>query len=435
MPSIIKPTGYGTLPPPKKGGSYLDSVLPTPVKRLTDAIPAGYSNISIEYSTVCPWNADNSRFLGVSSDGHFIMYDSQGMFINNLPAPIVATSEPRWSKDPTKLYYVSGNALYRLSLSNGSAQVVHRFTGFNNIYGQGESDLSEDGDHIVLSAGATTDTGLNRTIFIYEISTDISSQVIQWPRPFNNLYITPDNNILVGDETGVTMLSHIPNTNIAGWQWKVKQVAQTQAHQDVTRDANGDEVLIRTNAADNPPLTGCNNGIEMVRLKDGLRTCLLPIGWSPRGGAASLSVHISCSDNGKILVSTEAPSNPTIDQWEPYTNELILLDVKSTAITRLAHHRSQNIDPNDHYIWQPKASISRDGTIGIFNSNWGQPLPGYADMYSLSVPKDPSPAPVPPSPPITNPLAGWRRINYKPGAKYLMVGRADGGLDIYEEDK
>lgn len=73
---------------------------------------------------------------------------------------------------------------------------------------------------------------------------------------------------------------------------------------DVTRDGNGDEVLVWINSNDAQPIPSCHNGNIEIRMADATQTCLAQLDWS-------LAVHISAPDgNGSVFVDTKAPVNP-----------------------------------------------------------------------------------------------------------------------------
>src|SRR5436309_9632721 len=68
--SVHTPPNYYTMQPPSNGGSYTDPVFGTSVKRITNtrtAISADSGGIlpwiQQEYSTMSPFNLDNSRLL------------------------------------------------------------------------------------------------------------------------------------------------------------------------------------------------------------------------------------------------------------------------------------------------------------------------------------------------------------------------------------
>jgi hypothetical protein len=247
--------------------------------------------------------------------------------------------------------------------------VVHTFSEYSSISGNGEMDISLDGDHFVFA-------GNSEFIFVYQISTDKKFAVFDTgSRPFDSLYITPKNNVIVSWFTSGTArftgqeLFDI-NMNF------LRQVGHADGHKDVTSDTNGDEVLIWTNSDDPQPIAYCNNGIVKIRLADASQTCLLQLDWS-------LAVHISAPDgNGTVFVDTEAPANPNpgTSAWVPYANEVLQVKLDGSGTMRWAQHRSR---PVNSYNWEPKLSTSRDGTRLLFASNFDLPAfeQGYTSDY------------------------------------------------------
>ncbi|PYV01227.1 MAG: hypothetical protein DMG10_18300, partial [Acidobacteria bacterium] len=366
--------------PPAVGGSYTDNAFGTSVKRISDALGAGVTFITGEYSTMTPFNKDNSRILLVHFS-YFGLYDGSGNFLKNLPAEINASSEPRWSRsDANVLYYKYGNQLRQHNVGTGATSIVHTFPEYSSISGKGESDICFDGNHFVFA-------GDNRYVFVYEISTDRKGPVFDTGgRGFDSLYITPNDNVsITWLGAGVDLFDR--NMNF------LRPLTRAGGHMDYTRDTNGDEVLIWTNSNDLSPI--CNNGIVKVRLSDGSQTCLLSLDWS-------LAVHISGTDNsGWVFVETYAPGDPSPGSsgWKPYTNEILKVKLDGSQVERLAHHRSR---PLDSYNYEPRVSASRDGSKIIYASNFGIGSPTYyADTYliSLSGAVEPPPPPPPVDPP------------------------------------
>ena len=136
------PPNYYTFQPPATGGSYADPVFGTSIQRITNALStpnldAGGNLIFItdEYSTMNPFNLDNSKFLLIQQS-YFALYDGSGHFLKALPFEINASSEPRWSRnDPNVLYYHTGNQLKQYNVSTSAASVVHTFSEYSAITG------------------------------------------------------------------------------------------------------------------------------------------------------------------------------------------------------------------------------------------------------------------------------------------------------------
>jgi hypothetical protein len=405
--------GYDTFMPPPRGGTYVDPVFGTSIKRVSDAKATanadqgGYLTwIENEYATMTPFNSDNSKFILVHQS-YFGLYDGDGTFLHSLPLAINSSSEPRWSrKDNATLYYHAGNQLKSYNISTGATNLVHTFTQYSSISGNGEMDISLDGDHFVFA-------GNNRYVFVYQISTDkVFTALDTSGYAFDSMYITPNNNVIVSWLTSGTT-RHTGQELFDIQMNFLRQVSHADGHKHVTRDTNGDEVLVWTNSNDPQPLANCQNGIVKIRLSDSTQTCLLQLAWT-------LAVHISASDgNGTVMVDTEAPANPEpgTSAWVPYTNELLQVKLDGTGTTRLAHHRSR---PVNSYNWQPKLSVSRDGTHLLFAGNYdlsnimGNPVE-YSDTYMIVLAAT---AAAPPTPPPSGTASVVRDEQTNPAVAY-----------------
>lgn len=399
--SAMAPPSYGTFMPPARGETYADPAFGTIVKRLSDAMnmtdnagSGGLTTVTTEYSTASPFNRDGSRLI-LQHDTYFGLYDGNGTYLRDLPFVVNVSTEPRWSRtDANVLFYVSGNSLIKLDVSAGASSVVRTFAEYGVISGKGESEISPDGDHFVFA-------GDNRFVFVYEISTGSKGAVLDTQgHAFDNLYIASNNSVAIGwiptgtgRFTGIELFDR--NMNFQ------RQLTHAVGHMHLTRDTNGEDVLIWTNSNDAQPIA-CQNGIVKVRLSDAGQTCLLELDWS-------LAVHITAPDgNGWAFVETYAPSDPFPQSaaWAPYTNEIVQVKLDGSETRRLVHHRSR---PFDSYVYQPKASVSRDGSKLAFASNHGlQAILGYPSLYtdtylvnvqgsttSSPPPAESSPAPTP----------------------------------------
>jgi hypothetical protein len=392
------PPNYYTFQPPPAGGTYVDPVFGLTIKRISNSLAEPNAAmgtgtlplISTEYSSMSPYNSDNSRILGLHFS-YFGLYDGAGSFMKNLN--VCASCEPRWSRSaPNVLYFISGNQLRRLDVSTDAVSIVHTFAEYGAISGRGESDISIDGNHFVFAGDA-------RSIFVYEISTDTKGPVFDTGgRGFDSLYITPNNNVTItwfqagsGRYNGIEMF----DSNMSFR----RQVTLAGGHMDVTSDSNGDEILLWTNSADPRPI--CPNAVVKVRLSDGHQTCLISVDWS-------LAIHVSATDaGGWFFMETYDPADmaPNSATWKPYTNEILQVKLDGSEVRRLAHHRSR---PFDSYNYTPRVSANRDGTSVVFSSNFGLHGPStlYTDVYLMMLPpSSPSPAVPPTTSPVSTPAA------------------------------
>ncbi len=383
--AVRPPPHYYTFEPPLFGQSYRDQAFGTSIKRVSDAyhMRHGPAFISTEFPTATPFNCTSTLLL-LQHQSVFALYDGQGSYLRALPFAVNASSEPRWSRsEPNVLYYVSANDLMKLDVASGVSSLVRSFAEYAAIRGRGESDISRDGDHFVFAAderAGLADPGHpNRYVFVYEVSTDTQGPVLDTlGHDFDNLYIAPDNSVAIGwlptgagRFTGVELFDR-------GMKFQ-RQLTHAIGHMHLTRDTNGEDVLVWTNSNDPLPIANCRNGIVKVRLSDAQQSCLLRLDWS-------LAVHITAPDgNGWAFVETYAPADPPpqLPDWVPYTNEILRVRLDGSETRRLLHHRSR---PFNNYGYQPRATLSRDGTRLVFTSNFGlQQILGYpleyADVY------------------------------------------------------
>jgi hypothetical protein len=357
---VRTPPQYGTFLPPAAGETYRDPVFFSTIQRLSDATrlkndAASEGNVpfvTAEYSTMTPFNHDNSRFL-LQHSSYYGLYDGAGKFIENLPFDVGAGTEPRWSRSsPHVLYFQRHNKLKRLDTRMNSISEIRTFSEYSTITGLGESDICLDGNHLVFA-------GDGRHIFVYDLATDTKGSTFDTAgQPIDSIYITPDHNVTI---TWGTCMEHCGIELFDRNMKFVRRLAPNPGHMDVTRDRNGDEILLWFNAADPKPI--CENGVVKIRLADAKQTCIVTFDWS-------LAVHVSATDNsGWFFVSTYAPSDPKPEtDWKPYTNEIVQVKLDGSEVRRIAHHRSR---PFDNYNYMPRVTASRDGSRILFSSNYG----------------------------------------------------------------
>jgi len=363
-PNIYPPVA----PLPPLGTTFIDPIFNTAILRVSDAAALGAGWISTEYPPVDAFNCDRTLFVLVRVN-HFQLYDLNG-FVKELP--IGASARPRWSRtERTVLYFLQGNTLQSIDVNSLALTALRAFSAYTAIDDEGEADISEDGGHRVLC-------GDGHAVFLFDMVAGTESPILDTGGiPFDSLYVTPDNNVTISWESvGAGRGQGIELFDGSGKF--LRQIGLSSSHMAMTRDTNGDEVLVRTNSNDAPALDGCPNGIEKVRLSDGSRTCLLSLDWS-------LAVHISAPTGaGFVYVETyDAPSlHPTGgENWKVYGGELLRVWFDG-RVDRLCHHRSVAWS----YNGQPKATCSRDGSMLLFSSNMGRPVPAdYCDVYAIAV--------------------------------------------------
>ncbi|NOT60960.1 MAG: hypothetical protein HOP19_12145 [Acidobacteria bacterium] len=381
---ILVPANYTSFTPPAVGGQYVDSSFGTTVTRLSDGWKTFKDGVHHEYATMSPFNLDNTMiFLQGDNTGYFIV-DRSGKLIARME--FSNSAEPRWSHTESDVfYYHEENRLMKYSVTARRATTVATFNQYQRItFGGGESDISEDGDHLLI-------VGDMRHVGLFQLSAGKMKRSIdltalsEWAEAI----ITANNNISVrweaegeGKYQGLGLFDS--NMNF------VRKVLNFGAHSDQTRDGNGDEIIVMGAYRDVNPPAGCeNNGVMKVRLSDSKKTCLVPLDWDQE-------IHVSANTNGKhrwVLVSgtdvkgtADLPNKLQPDwqkKWRPRVNELILVKTDGSERRRIVHHRGRVAE---FYWWQPRATLSKDGKFAIFDSNFGfNPTKDYTDSFLVNL--------------------------------------------------
>jgi hypothetical protein len=377
--NVYLPPNYYSFVPPAAGGSYIDPVFGATITQISDAAHTTSADsgqplpwVEAEYSTKSPFNADNSKMLLIEFS-YFSLYN--GVTLQRIKplccqgTIVAASSEPLWSRtDPNVFYFhpANSNQLETYNVATDAVTVLHTFTEYSFVYARGESELSYDGDHIVLA-------GDGHAIFVYTISTNTKGPVFDTngknPTGWDAVYISPDNNVLIAWLTNGTARFQGEELFDKNMNF-LRQVANNNGHKHMTRDADGSEVLVQTNSADPTPIANCQNGFVKIKLATAQQTCLLQLDFS-------LSVHVTAPDQGGWVFAETYNSTTASSPWFTFTNELLQIKLDGTEVRRLGHHRSNS----STYDGEPHISVSRDGSRFTFNSDM---MGSTTDVYIVA---------------------------------------------------
>ncbi len=457
---IHLPPNYETfLPPSAIGSSFLDPAYQCPIKRLTKGSdpndPAGsFSGLAAhQYSTWSPFNrtSELAAVHKASPTGVFVVRTSDGS-VKRSGFGVFEWMHPRWSRTNKDVFFYNRspffgspcrdltvspaqNAPCRIMSYNVESGTHAPVSSEYNVPIGIFSDLSEDGDHLMVCVGAADPNGVfcrKDTVHVYTISTDTTVKLTGGM--FNSRYpddceITPIGNDVMcrfatvsGDSAPFQLFDGATGAY-------VKDLLPWNGHWDAgkdTVDGDGDGqldevVVLDTSGCDTfsgPPPKRCNYvncypGVEKVRISDGARTCLLS--WKDANPDQSSwfgkSVHVSINNatgHPWVLISTSdhksvTPFVPDTRErndklpgnwqnlWGTYFNELILAKLDGSSVRRVAHHRSRDdspTDPGGGYWTFPRAALSNGGGHLLFDSNYNEtlsdPNKAYADVYMWS---------------------------------------------------
>ncbi len=409
------PTDWSTFVPPGKGQSYVDPTFGCTVTRVSDASSevwdgSHYIPITEGYATISPFNANDTLLMLTDGYGERFFTDLQGNIV--VPKGNVPGGNNTWylwdATNSSVFYYTNGNSLMKGTISGSTvtAATVHQFSEYAAINFMDKTDLSQDGQHVVVVGGDTSGAS-PENVFVYNFAANSKGPVYTTGctgsvgSPNNSclhgVTLTPDNNVIIdfaGDGTcnecgnrlwtGTTPLAHIQDVT---------------DHLDTGYDLNGNAVIVeRGNAYDlagetNPCPSGWGLDVRQIYSMQSA-VCLFDnqpswhVGY--RGNAQQPWVGVSFFDAGRApspewFDNTGNYAAPTTSTWQLYEDEIVVARIdannNSNSVYRLARAYSRS---NEDFYAQPHAAISRTGKYIAFQSNMAYAHTGCPANFQTS---------------------------------------------------
>jgi hypothetical protein len=381
----LSPRPLGALGRPAQGAAVTDPAFGTRIRRIT-AVPASEGENAVikpMYSTVQAWNADESRLILWHRNRGHELYDGRTyQFIRALrlvsPTDI---EQVLWDPvDPDVLYYPSNyNAtpnLMRYRVSTDASDVLKRF----DICPTGDWGrlLSLGSDPMYLSWGPSSRlVGLScgEQKFIYDIAgdrvlgrTSVATSIAPQPGASGRTVWFFDGRVYDPD---FRILRTIPLRSVA-------------EHSSLGRSASGHDTY---NAVVFDPPPGGSESADVgtlvsFDLETGERKVV--IGFATGYGYPPSTTHISAIAHrrpGWVAVSVvgDPRGRRLLD------SELVLANVDTGTVCRVAHHRSWAGEGGRWGYWaEPHVVISPTGTRLLFGSDWGNGA--TVDAYVVELP-------------------------------------------------
>lgn len=424
------PSGYsvpqGKLNPPQpalskpaKGNRFKEPSFGTCMVRATDhAAEAPSTFARNDYSRRQAFNADNSRFIVYSNDGWWHLYDASTLkHIHRLSPRAVNPStpaqyhmagdaEPQWHPtDPNALYYLptnGGTTLLKLDVRNNSYQVAADFAGklpswgstARHIWTKSEGSPSADGRYW----GFQVEDANFRLLgyMVWDLQQNRLAGSIQ-----NSS--RPDHSSMSASGRWFVSSSDSNGT----WAWSrdfktKKKLLHKSEHSDLALGPNGQDYYVAIDYQSDkgdvffvdidacPAVPASATSAPLCP-----RTTLFPT--YENGSSAAL--HVSGKGFGKpgwAVISTYATKASRDGSWPWYTNKIFAVELKANPrIYPLAYTRAAG----GGYWAEPHASVSRDFSRVIFNSNWGKSGEDI-DSYVVHIPTSALPGGSAPAAPV-----------------------------------
>ncbi|MCK6423486.1 MAG: hypothetical protein L6Q75_00150 [Burkholderiaceae bacterium] len=376
------------LPKPAKGQAVVDPVHRTCVLRVTDHAaetslgPRGF--LRNDYSRRQAFNADDSRLLAIASDGHWHLYDARTLQRLGQVPRLAGDAEPQWHPtDPNRLYFVPNNGvgmkLLELDLRSGQERVVgdfaerlrKRWPQANTAWTKSEGSPSADGRYWCFMVDDAQWRGVGLITWDRDTDSILGMRDLNGVRP-DHVSMSPSGKYCVVSGTG--------SQGTVAWTRDLsssRRLHHASEHSDIALDARGRDVYVAID------YQASGGPVFMVDLDSGERRDLFDTYLS----GTAMALHISgrsFARPGWVLVSTyadHAARGNAGQQW-PHRKLFAMSLEARPRIVNLAHHRSEFAK----YWTEPHASVNRDFTRVVFNSNWGIRSETDIDMYMVALP-------------------------------------------------
>ena len=380
----LNPHPLTALSKPRPGQTVVDPQFRTKIHRISAAAPSEGANAVIKpmYGTIQAWNADESRLLLWHRERGHELYDGRSYeFLRSLRLVSPTDIEHLlWDPvDPDVFYYPSNyNAtpnLMRYRVSTDKSDVLRRFEGCP--VGDWGRLLSLGTDPMYLSWGAIERViGLScgESKFLYDVVTD---------------------NVLgQGNAPGRVAPQPGPSGRLAYYDGRVYdalfrplrtlRLANPYEHASLGRSAKTGHD--HYNAVIFDPPSGGSSAAEVGTLvtfdmETGERRVIVgPSTGFPYPPAGTHISAIAHKRPGWVAVSVVgAPRGQTL-----LDGELLLANIDTGAVCRVAHHRSYAGEGRWGYFGEPHVVVSPSATRLLFGSDWGNG--DTVDTYVVELP-------------------------------------------------
>jgi hypothetical protein len=328
-----------------------------------------------DYARRQAFNADESRYIVFAGGSAWHLYDGKSLaWLRQLEGPR-GDAEPQWDpRDPRRLLYLDGKGgmrLHALDVETNRSRQVADFTGrlpwprATRIWTRGEGSPSADG-RIWCFLAQQDKKSLG--VFSYDLSTDkiIGSHALTGNPDWVSATPSGRRCVVAGDKAdGGTVAWDL------GFRTPKTLYGESE-HADIARGADGRDYYVVIDQQGDGELL-------MVDVETGKRTALLET-WI---GGSSSSMHISgkaFDRPGWIVLSTYNQKGGT--RW--LHEQVMAVELRrDPRVIRLAEHHSRFRG----YWTQPHATVSRDFSRVLFNSNWGKDSERDVDAYMLRLPE------------------------------------------------
>ncbi len=377
LPVAADTTGTPPQAQPARGETIVDEVHNTCITRMTDREADDERFIRNDYSRRQAFNVDDSRMIVYVGGGSWRQLDvATGADLGRLPGP-VGDAEPQWHPtNPNLLYYIpdfGGLELLQLNVVTGQTTTVGDFAGrlpwpdATRLWTGSEGSPSADARWWGFMA--QTANGTPRGFVVWDRANDAITTFNE-PDEANYVSMSPTGDYFVaGYENGpVVAFTRTFDNSV--------EIAAQGEHSDLTLLANGNDAYVALDFESNG---GPVQYTDIAAAMASGTSSPVTLFETYLGNGRFTSIHFSgkaYDRPGWVLASTYNSGSNTTDAW--YTRRLLAIElVPDGRVLGLAHHHGDVSE----YFDEPHASVNRDFTKAVFNSDWG--TGGGVDTYLI----------------------------------------------------
>jgi hypothetical protein len=373
---------YGAFGPdrpgfPGVGQTYVDPVFGSSVRRLTNEL--GRQSNSDIYGKNGFWNADGTLMFHNDAISKTIINTTTGALVRSeVPGNFDGSFAP---DDADTWYYFSGASLWKYSVATGTSSVVKTFAATLGALGGSVDWVDRTGRYMVLNIGGQARVWDKQDDVLY-------AGAIPGDAGDGWVGISPDARYVVTamDDKRSYAINHSTRTvNTTGVMfWSL-----CGGHGDVLSATDGKTYFVTFECYEEAAVYAVDVSLAQTATEAGraqqraTNRKLLETEWQDDG-------HMAAAARGLfqdwVFISLEATDDAFtggVSGWRPYKQEIVMANVLTGELRRLAHHRSRGLDGS--YFYQPRVSVSWDGTRVAWASNFGYAGADYADIYAIAV--------------------------------------------------
>jgi len=366
------------VPRPAKGVVVTDTHYRTCVVRATahaSEPPVGFARN--DYSRRQAFNVDNTLFIVSAQDGFFHLYDANSLQHIRRIDGMDSGSEPQWHPGEPDLirYFPRGGGLQIREINvwtsaNRALATMPALPWPDAARAWTRWEGSPSSDHRYWCLMAETANFAMRGVFVYDL---VENRILG----SRSISAKPDHTSM-SPSGRWCVVSSVGGTGTVAWNRTMTQSVQlhaTSEHSDIAVGADGNDYYVfldyQSHAGD----------LVMVNIDTGVRTTLFETYINGTGTAYHVSGK-NFDQPGWVLISTYAAS--TSNHLWLHEKIMAVELAPNPTIVNLAHHHSRF----NEYWTEPHASVNRDFTRVLFNSNWGTNSSTDVDAYLIQLPPD-----------------------------------------------